>query len=249
MIVIPAIDLKGGKCVRLLQGRMEDATVYGDDPAAMALRFEKMGAEMIHVVDLDGAFAGSQKNLDSIRKILDTVNIPIEVGGGIRNMTAIDGLLKLGVSRVILGTIAVEDPALLVLACKKHPKRIVAGIDAKDGMVAVRGWGDVSGVRAEELALQMEEAGVVAIIYTDISRDGMLTGHNVEATMNLAGHVQVPIVASGGVKDINDVKALMAIESMGIEGVITGKAVYEGTLDLKAAIKLTKEGRTCLRDE
>jgi len=240
MKVIPAIDLKGGKCVRLLQGRMEDATVYGDDPAEMALRFEKMGAELIHVVDLDGAFAGSQKNLDSIKKILDTISIPIEVGGGIRNMTAIDGLLKLGVSRVILGTIAVEDPALLVLACKKHPNRIVAGIDAKDGMVAVRGWGDVSGVKAEELAMQMEEAGVVAIIYTDISRDGMLTGHNVEATRQLAGHVQVPIVASGGVKDISDIKALLAIESMGVEGVITGKAIYEGTLDLRAAIELTK---------
>lgn len=240
MIVIPAIDLKEGKCVRLLQGRMEDATVYGDDPGEMARRFEDMGAELIHVVDLDGAFAGSQKNLDSIKRILDSVGIPIEVGGGIRNMAAIEGLLGLGVSRVILGTVAVEDPGLLMLACKKYPGRIVAGIDAKDGMVAVRGWDDVSSVQAEDLARKMEDAGVSAIIYTDIARDGMLTGHNIEATMHLAGHVQVPIVASGGVKDISDIKELMRIEELGIEGVITGKAIYEGTLGLSEAIALTK---------
>lgn len=241
MIVIPAIDLKGGNCVRLLQGRMEDATVYGDDPGAMAKKFEDMGAELIHVVDLDGAFAGSQQNMDSIKKILESVNVPIEVGGGIRDMRAIDGLLGLGVKRVILGTVAVEEPGLLMLACKKYPGRIVAGIDAKDGMVAVRGWDDVSKVKAEDLARKMEDAGVCAIIYTDIARDGMLTGHNFEATKHLAGHVGIPIVASGGVKDIEDIKALMQIEKLGIEGVITGKAIYEGTLDLAEAIALTKE--------
>jgi len=240
MIVIPAIDLKGGNCVRLLQGRMEDATVYGDDPGAMAKRFEDMGAELIHVVDLDGAFAGSQKNLDSIKMILESVKVPIEVGGGIRDMRAIEGLLGMGVKRVILGTVAVEEPGLLMLACKKYPGRIVAGIDAKDGMVAVRGWDDVSKVKAEDLARKMEDAGVCAIIYTDIARDGMLTGHNIEATKHLAGHVGIPIVASGGVKDIEDINALMQIEQLGIEGVITGKAIYEGTLDLAEAIRLTK---------
>jgi len=240
MIVIPAIDLKGGNCVRLLQGRMEDATIYSDSPGSTAKSFEALGTELIHVVDLDGAFAGKQKNLVSIKEILSAVNIPIEVGGGIRDLPTIDLLLGLGVSRVILGTAALEVPGLVVLACKKYPGRIVAGIDAKDGMVAVRGWGDVSRVTVDDLAKKMEDAGVRAIIYTDISRDGMMTGHNIDATMKLAGHVSVPIIASGGVKDIDDVKALMVVESFGIEGVITGKAIYEGTLDLKEAIAMTK---------
>jgi len=241
MIIIPAIDLKGGKCVRLLQGRMEDATVYSDSPAGQARVFQDQGAEIIHVVDLDGAFAGSPKNLDSIKSIVAEVSVPIEVGGGIRDMATIDLLLGLGVSRVILGTAALEVPGLMVLACKKYPGRIVAGIDAKNGMVAVRGWGDVSGVKVFDLAKKMEDAGVRAIIYTDISRDGMLTGHNMDATVALARHVHVPIIASGGVKDIDDVKGLMVVEHLGIEGVITGKAIYEGTMDLKEAIAITKK--------
>ena len=240
MIVIPAIDLKGGKCVRLLQGRMEDATVYSEDPAGTAAHFESLGAELIHVVDLDGAFAGESKNLSSIKKILSAVKVPIEVGGGIRNMETIDSLLGLGVNRVVLGTAALEVPELLILACKKYPGRIVAGIDAKDGKVAVRGWGEVSSVTVDDLAKRMEDACVRAIIYTDISRDGMMTGHNVEATKRLAGQVSTPIIASGGVKDISDIKALMEIESLGVEGVITGKAVYSGALDLKEAIQITK---------
>jgi len=240
MIVIPAIDLKEGKCVRLLQGRMEDATVYSEDPAEMARKFEGLGAELIHVVDLDGAFAGEPKNLDSIKGILAAVKVPIEVGGGIRNLATIDLLLGLGVSRVVLGTAALKVPGLLVLACKKYPGRIVAGIDAKNGLVAFQGWGEVSDVKVEDLARNMEVAGVRAIIYTDISRDGMMTGHNIEATVLLASKVSVPIIASGGVKDIGDVKALMEVEHHGIEGVITGKAYYEGTLDLKEAIALTK---------
>jgi len=241
MIIIPAIDLKEGNCVRLLQGRMEDATVYSDNPCETALSFESQGAELIHVVDLDGAFAGEPKNLESIKRILACVSVPIEVGGGIRDLPAIDRLIGLGVSRVILGTAALEVPGLVVLACKKHPGKVVAGIDAKDGLVAVRGWGSVSTVKADDLARKMEDAGVRAIIYTDISRDGMMTGHNIEATMNLASHVAVPIIASGGVKDLNDIKAIMEIERFGVEGVITGKAVYAGTLDLKEAIALTKE--------
>ncbi len=240
MIVIPAIDLKEGRCVRLLQGRMEDATVYSEDPAGTAKRFESLGAELIHVVDLEGAFAGEPKNLSSIKSVLSAVKIPIEVGGGIRNMDTIDLLLGLGVSRVVLGTAALEVPGLLMLACKKFPGRIIAGIDAKDGKVAVRGWGEVSNVSAEELAGRMEDAGVRAIIYTDISRDGMMTGHNVAATKRLAELVKTPIIASGGVKDISDIRALMEIEKLGVEGVITGKAVYSGALDLKEAIAITK---------
>ncbi len=243
MIVIPAIDLKQGKCVRLLQGRMEDATIYNENPAGQAKAFEEKGAELIHVVDLDGAFEGRPMNLDSIKAILATVKIPIEVGGGIRTMDTIDLLLNAGVSRVILGTAALEVPGLLVLACKKYPGRVVAGIDAKDGKVAVRGWGDVSNVTALELAKKMEDAGVRAIIYTDISRDGMLTGHNFEATTALAKAVSTPIIASGGVKDLDDVKALLAVKDMGIEGVITGKAIYQGTMDLEEAIALTKRSQ------
>ena len=243
MIVIPAIDLKQGKCVRLLQGRMEDATIYNENPAGQAKAFEEKGAELIHVVDLDGAFEGRPMNLDSIKAILAAVKIPIEVGGGIRTMDTIDLLLNAGVSRVILGTAALEVPGLLVLACKKYPGRVVAGIDAKDGKVAVRGWGDVSNVTALELAKKMEDAGVRAIIYTDISRDGMLTGHNFEATTALAKAVSTPIIASGGVKDLDDVKALLAVKDMGIEGVITGKAIYQGTMDLEEAIALTKRSQ------
>jgi phosphoribosylformimino-5-aminoimidazole carboxamide ribotide isomerase len=243
MIVIPAIDLKEGKCVRLLQGRMEDATVYSDNPAAMARHFEALGAELIHVVDLDGAFAGSPRNLESIKEILAAIKVPIEVGGGVRDMATISLLLELGVSRVVLGTAALEVPGLLMLACKKYPGRIVAGIDAKDGMVAVHGWSEVSRVTVYELADKMEDAGVRAIIYTDISRDGMLTGHNIEATRKLAKDVSVPIIASGGVKDVGDIKELMEIEGLGVEGVITGKAVYSGSLDLKEAIALTKSAK------
>jgi phosphoribosylformimino-5-aminoimidazole carboxamide ribotide isomerase len=240
MIVIPAIDLKEGKCVRLLQGRMEDATVYSDNPAATARHFEELGAELIHVVDLNGAFAGSPRNLESIKEILAAIKVPIEVGGGVRDMATISLLLELGVSRVVLGTAALEVPGLLMLACKKYPGRIVAGIDAKDGMVAVHGWSEVSRVTVYELADKMEDAGVRAIIYTDISRDGMLTGHNIEGTKKLANEVSVPIIASGGVKDVGDIKALMEIEGLGVEGVITGKAIYSGSLDLKEAIALTK---------
>ena len=241
MLVIPAIDLKGGECVRLLQGRMEDATVYSSDPAGTARGFEALGAELLHVVDLDGAFAGEPRNLAPIKEILSAVSMPIEVGGGIRDMARIELLLGLGVHRVVLGTAALEVPGLVVEACKRFPGRIVAGIDAKDGKVAVRGWGDVSDVDALDLAKKMEDAAVRAIIYTDISRDGMMTGHNVAATERMARHVKVPIIASGGVRDLNDIRALMGIEQQGVEGVITGKAVYTGTLDLKEAIKLTKE--------
>jgi len=238
MIVIPAIDLKDGQCVRLLQGRMEDATVYSDDPAEQARSFEATGAELIHVVDLNGAFDGKPRNLDQIRSILSAVKVPIEVGGGIRDMATIELLLGMGVSRVVLGTAALENPSLVMLSCKKFRDRIVAGIDAKDGKVAVRGWGDVSGTSALDFAHKMEDAGACAIIYTDISRDGMLTGNNIEATEKLAKHVTIPVVASGGVKDLDDIRALMKIKN--VEGVITGKAIYEGTMDLAEAIAVTK---------
>jgi phosphoribosylformimino-5-aminoimidazole carboxamide ribotide isomerase len=240
MIVIPAIDLKEGKCVRLLQGRMEDATIYSDSPADTAKRWADMGAELIHVVDLDGAFAGSHQNMKSIEEIIKAIDVPIEVGGGIRDLAGADRMINIGVSRVIFGTAAAENPSVLVISCKKHPGKVIAGIDAHDGRVAVRGWDELSNTKVEDLARQMEDSGVRAIIYTDISRDGMLTGHNHEATKTLATHVGVPIIASGGVKDLDDIRELMKIKNLGIEGVITGKAIYEGTMDLAEAIAITK---------
>lgn len=237
--LIPAIDLKGGHCVRLKQGRMDDATDYGDDPAAMALHWQSLGARRMHVVDLDGAFAGKPANREAIRSICAALTIPVQLGGGLRDLAMIEGTLNLGVQRVILGSVAISNPALVDQACAAFPGQICVGIDAKEGMVAVHGWDDVTDVRAVDLARRFEDAGVAAIIYTDIARDGMLTGPNIDETANLARAVSIPVIVSGGVASMADVTACAAHVADGICGAITGRAIYEGTLDFAAAMKAT----------
>ena len=237
MIIFPAIDLRGGKCVRLIQGDFDKETVYSDDPQATALKWHSMGAKFLHVVDLDGARKGSPQNLDAIKKILDAVNIPIEVGGGIRTLDDAEKLLKLGVRRVILGSVAVENISLVEAAVKNFGDKIVVGIDARDGFVAVHGWEKSSAVKADELAKKIVAAGVKTIIYTDISKDGMLSGVNAETFSKLQKSSGAEIIASGGVKSIEDIRALKAEK---IAGVIVGKAIYTGALDLKSAIELAE---------
>ena len=241
MIIFPAIDIRGGKCVRLLKGDFNQETVFSDSPADMARKWQAQGAEYLHLVDLDGALAGSSQNLAAIKEILQVVDIPTELGGGIRSMEQIDQLLAMGITRVILGSVAVKNPDLVREACTKYGERIVVGIDAKDGIVAMEGWGKSGNIGVVELAKKMKDAGVKTIIYTDISRDGTLSGVNVEATIKLAQESGVKIVASGGVKSLEDIKALKKQEAVGIEGVIAGKSIYMGTLDLAAAIKIAKE--------
>ncbi len=239
MIIIPAVDIKQGKCVRLLQGRMEDATQYSDDPATMAVKWEKQGARMIHVVDLDGAFAGESVNFDTIARILEQVSVPIQVGGGIRDLQTIEKYIAAGVSRVIIGSEAVYRPEFVQQACKLFEGRIVVGIDARNGMVAVEGWSRTSKTRAVDLAKQYESSGVAAINFTDIHRDGMQTGPNIQETKALARAVSIPVTASGGVSTIADIKNLCQIAAFGVTGVITGKALYEGSLDLREAIRIS----------
>ena len=241
MIIYPAIDIRGGRCVRLTEGRFDAETVFADDPAEMALKWAGMGAEFLHLVDLDGALAGEGKNVPVIERILQSVNIPVQLGGGIRNLETIEKLLALGVTRLILGSAAVKNPQLVEEACKKYPGHIAVGIDAKNGDVAIEGWGKGSGVAATELAKKMAAYGVETIIYTDISRDGMLSGVNVEATAALARSCGVPIIASGGVASLEDIRRVKAVESEGVQGCIIGKAIYTGAVDLKAALALAKE--------
>ena len=230
MIIYPAIDIRGGRCVRLTEGRFDAETVFADDPAEMALKWVACGAEYLHLVDLDGALAGEGKN------------IPVQLGGGIRNMQAIEKLLELGVTRLILGSAAVKNPQLVDEACKNFPGHIAVGIDAKNGEVAIEGWGKGSGVAATELAKQMAQYGVDKIIYTDISRDGMLTGVNVEATAEIARAGGIEVIASGGVASLNDIKNLLPYQKDGVTGCIIGKAIYTGAVDLREALALAKEG-------
>ena len=241
MIIYPAIDIRGGRCVRLTEGRFDAETVFADDPAEMALKWAGLGAEFLHLVDLDGALAGEGKNVPVIERILKSVSIPVQLGGGIRNLETIEKLLSLGVTRLILGSAAVKNPQLVEEACKKYPGHIAVGIDAKNGDVAIEGWGKGSGVAATELAKKMAAYGVETIIYTDISRDGMLSGVNVEATAALARSCGVPIIASGGVASLEDIRRVKAVESDGVQGCIIGKAIYTGAVDLKAALALAKE--------
>ncbi len=238
MLVIPAIDLKEGKCVRLLQGREDAVTVYSDDPSLTAKAWALCGASLLHVVDLDGAFTGSQKNFEAIRKIRDSVEMDIEVGGGIRDMDKIDELAGIGINRVILGTAVIEKPVFLREACSKYPGRVLVGIDAKQGMAAVKGWVEVTSVDARELAKKAVEAGAAGIIYTDISKDGMLSGPNIEAVKEMVNTVGIPVIASGGISSMDDITNLMQIDRLW--GAITGKAIYSGSLDLREAIKRVK---------
>lgn len=238
MVIFPAIDIRGGKCVRLFKGDFARETVFSDRPEEMAAKWEAQGGSFLHLVDLDGALAGNSVNLNVVKNIVAAVHIPVELGGGIRTMENVDEVLALGVQRVILGSAAVSNPELVRQACQKYGDRVVVGIDARDGIVAVEGWGISGGVEAVALAKKMAGVGVRRIIYTDISRDGTLAGVNVEATARLARESGARVVASGGVSSIEDIRALLPYEKDGIEGVIVGKALYTGSLDLREAAAL-----------
>ena len=243
MLIIPAIDLKDGHCVRLKQGIMEDVTVFSENPGEMASHWLEQGARRLHLVDLNGAFAGKPKNAGVIRKIVQAIGdeIPIQLGGGIRDLETIERYLDDGISYVIIGTAAVKIPGFLHDACNVFPGHIMVGLDAKEGKVAVDGWSKVTGHDVIDLAQKFENYGVEAIIYTDIGRDGMLNGINVEATVELARALTIPVIASGGITNINDINTLCEIESEGVMGAITGRAIYEGSLDFKAAQILADE--------
>lgn len=238
MILFPAIDLKQGQAVRLRRGEMASATVFNEDPVAQAEAFVAAGFRWLHVVDLDGAFAGRSENRATVEGILAAVEVPVQLGGGIRDLAGIEGWLGAGLRRVILGTAAVKDPALVRAACKAFPGQIAVGLDARDGKVAVEGWAQASELQALDLAKKFEDAGVATIIYTDIDRDGMLSGLNVEATVALARAVSIPVIASGGLAGIEDLRRLMAAGEAGIEGAICGRALYDGRVDPKSALAL-----------
>ena len=241
MLIIPAIDLKNGSCVRLRQGRMEDVTVYSDDPVATATRWVEAGAKRLHVVDLDGAFAGKPENKEAVVRILaEHPNLPIQLGGGVRDLATIEVYLDLGLAWVIIGTQAVKDPVLVTEACHQFPGQIIVGVDAKDGWVATEGWAEASAISAVDIVKRFSDVGVSSIVYTDIGRDGMLSGVNVKATASLASETGCPVIASGGLKGLSDVTELLAVESDGVVGAITGRAIYEGTLNLADAIRLTE---------
>jgi phosphoribosylformimino-5-aminoimidazole carboxamide ribotide isomerase len=242
MMIIPAVDIKDGRCVRLLQGMMDRETVFSDNPAAMAQRWEALGAELIHLVDLNGAVDQKPRNLPVIESILAGVKTPVQLGGGIRNMATIENYLRLGVARIVLGTEAIRNPDLVIQAARSFPERIVVGIDARNGYVAIEGWTETTRTTAIDLARRFEDIGIAAINFTDIHRDGMQSGPNLEATRQLAEAVAIPVVASGGVSTIDDIRNLLPLETVGVQGVITGKALYSGSLDLKEAIDLARHG-------
>jgi phosphoribosylformimino-5-aminoimidazole carboxamide ribotide isomerase len=240
MLVIPAIDLKAGKCVRLKQGRMSEETLYSESPGQTALTWYEQGASRLHLVDLDGAVGGKPANSHAIREILDAVPIPVELGGGIRNMTTLEAYFGLGVTWAILGTVAIKDPAFVEKACAAFPGRIILAIDAINNFVAVEGWTESTGRSATDLARKFEGKCISAIIYTDIERDGMSTGPNLKATEEFARNVQAPVIASGGISGIEDVRRIAALSEVGVMGMITGRALYEGTLVLKEALRIAE---------
>lgn len=241
MLIIPAIDLRAGKCVRLVKGRLDRETVYSDDPAAMAKLWEKLGAPRLHVVDLDGAFSGRPKNLDTITEIVRAVNIPVQVGGGIRDLDIAQALFDLGVERVILGTVVIQHPDLVAEACTRFGDRIIIGIDARDGKVAIEGWGVTAEKGATELAEDMRRSGAQRVIFTDIRRDGTLQGPNLKAIEDLVKETKMKVIASGGVSTADDIRALKKLEPLGVEGVIVGKSLYAGTVKLEEALSIARE--------
>ena len=243
MILFPAIDLKDGQCVRLKLGDMAQATVFNDSPAAQAKSFEDQGFEYLHVVDLDGAFAGKPVNTAAVEGIVKAAGMPVQLGGGIRDLATIDAWLDKGVARVIIGTAAVRDPALVAEAARRYPNRVAVALDARDGRIAVKGWAERSELTALEVGQRFEDAGVAALIYTDISRDGLLTGLNLDATIALAEAVRVPVIASGGLASIDDVKALLQPRARKLAGAIAGRALYDGRLDAAAALALIRNAR------
>jgi phosphoribosylformimino-5-aminoimidazole carboxamide ribotide isomerase len=245
MILFPAIDLKDGQCVRLKLGDMAEATVFNDNPAAQARSFEDQGFEWLHLVDLNGAFAGRPVNGKAVEAILKAISIPVQLGGGIRDMATIEHWLSRGVTRVILGTIALRNPDIVREACKEFPRQVVIGIDAKAGHVAVEGWGERTSLTAMELARRFEDAGVAAVVFTDVDRDGILKGINFEKTLELANGVNIPVIASGGLASIADVKRLLEPDCAILEGAISGRAIYDGRLDPAAALKLIREAAPC----
>lgn len=240
MLIIPAIDLKAGQCVRLYQGDMDQATVYSADPVAVALRWQREGAERLHVVDLDGAVSGKGVNTTSIAQICQALTIPVQVGGGIRTLEAVERLLSLGVSRVILGTVAYRQPEIVAAACQRFPGQITVGIDARDGNVAVQGWTEATELDAVAFAKRCAEMGVTEIVYTDIARDGTQQGVNFDTTLAVARAVSLPVIASGGVASLTDIKQLSRLEADGIAGVIVGRALYTGAVTLAEAIAISK---------
>jgi phosphoribosylformimino-5-aminoimidazole carboxamide ribotide isomerase len=241
VILFPAIDLKEGRCVRLRHGDMSQATVYNDDPAAQAQAFEAAGFEWLHVVDLDGAFAGAPRNAKAVDAILSSVAIPVQLGGGIRDLERIERWLRRGIRRVILGTAALRDPELVKEACRRHPERIVVGIDAKDGQVAVQGWAETTTVSAIDLARRFRDCGVAAIVFTDIGRDGVLAGLNIDKTLELARAVDIPVIASGGLASLADIERLLEPDCAILAGAIAGRALYDGRIDAKAALRLLRQ--------
>jgi len=243
VILFPAIDLKEGLAVRLQQGDMARATVFNRDPAAQARAFERQGFEYLHIVDLDGAFAGRPMNAAAVEAILGAVKIPLQLGGGIRDRATVEGWLGKGVARVIIGTAAVRDPALVKDAARAHPGRVAVGLDARDGKVAVEGWAETSELSALDIARRFEDAGVAAIVYTDVARDGMLKGLNLDATIALADAISIPVIASGGLASIDDVRALLAPRARKLEGAIAGRALYDGRLDAAAALAVLRSAQ------
>jgi phosphoribosylformimino-5-aminoimidazole carboxamide ribotide isomerase len=243
VILFPAIDLKNGQCVRLEQGDMARATVFNLDPAAQARSFQDQGFEYLHVVDLDGAFAGKPINAQAVEAMLKTVTMPVQLGGGIRDMATLEAWLGKGITRVIIGTAAVRDPAFVKEAAKKYPGRVAVGLDARDGKVAVEGWAETSTVTALDIAKRFEDAGVAAIIFTDIARDGLLKGLNLDATIALADAISIPVIASGGLASIDDVKAMLAPRARRLEGAISGRALYDGRIDPAEALALIKAAK------
>jgi phosphoribosylformimino-5-aminoimidazole carboxamide ribotide isomerase len=240
MILLPAVDIKSGRCVRLIQGKKEKETVYSEHPSFMAKKCEEMGAEYLHLVDLDGAFDGTPKNFKTIKEIVSSVGIPVELGGGIRSLPIIDDYLSVGIDRLVLGTAAFEDPVFLEEACRNFPGKIVLGMDARDGYIAVKGWTEVTAKRVKDIVKEFENMGIRAIIYTDIAKDGMMSGPNIRAIKDLARFTRIPIIASGGVSTLRNIEEIIGLKEETIEGIIIGKALYEGNIDFKEALAIVK---------